>query len=404
MELGPGPSGTNDRRSRGSPGALARLTLAALVLTAIAFTHSGVHAFDADDPPVWAYAKKCFARVGLKNRRDLRGPFKCKDGERLPVSVKGHVGDIGLCSSGHCRTGFPDGTIGLDQAGRPIRGPGCDSPAWLDGEHQCYGNSYLSLWVPESNKNIRAALLCRHNERWTNNARKFDDIAMIVHNVKNGETCWFQSQLGRTFGLDGKKVWGPASVRSHLFWQRPREAMEIGCIACHDSGPFVVSPWIRKAFKSTKFFDSRKGPYRNSEPPFDRWPQPRYVDIGMFGLTGSSKACTACHKIAVGGGRFDSNGNGIFDRDDRSWQTCEKWIGWATTNRKSVEGINDTHKTKPVYMPPLKISRPDGHLMPGGEWESKYDAHVKQLLSCCKRLGRNRKDTDRDCKFFVPKG
>jgi hypothetical protein len=403
MAMNPGSFDNGDRRWRGALVGCARLTFGSLLLMAIALAHSGAHALDPDDPPVWIYAKKCFDRVGLSNHRDLRGPFNCEDGERLPVTVNGHVGDIGLCSGGHCRTGFPDGVIGLTQAGRPISGPGCDSPAWLAGEHQCYGNSYLSLWIPESNKNIRAALLCRHNKRWTDNVRKFDDVAMIVHNVKNGETCWFQSQLGRTLGLDGKKVWGPAAVRSHLFWQRPKEAMEIGCIACHDSGPFVVSPWIRNAFDSAKFFDSRRGPYRNSEPPFDRWSHPRYVDIGKFGLTGSAKPCTACHKIAAGG-ELDSNGDGRVDGDDRTWQTCETWIGWATTKQGKVEGINDTHKTQPVYMPPARISDPDGFLMPGGEWESRYGAHVKQLLSCCRRLGRDNKDTDRDCKFFKPKG
>ena len=140
-------------------------------------------------------------------------------------------------------------------------------------------------------------------------------------------------------------------------------------LRCHDSGPFVVSPWIRKAFRSTRFFDTKRGPYRNSEPPFDSWPHPRYVDIGKFGLTGSSKPCTACHKIAAGGS-VDSNGDGSIDGEDpvENWQTCKTWIDWATTEQDKVEGTNDTHKTRPVYMPPSKLRNPDGSLMPGREW------------------------------------
>ncbi len=186
----------NDRLSRVVPMGCTRMTVAALLLAAIAFAHSDAHALDPDDPPVWVYAKKCFDRVNLKDHEDLFGPFSCKDGERLPVTVNGHVGDIGICSGSHCRTDFPDETTK------------CDSPAWLPGEHQCYGNSYLSLWIPKSNDNIRVALLCRHNKQWTDNARKFDDVAMIVHNKKNGETCWFQSQLGSTNELDGEEGLG----------------------------------------------------------------------------------------------------------------------------------------------------------------------------------------------------
>jgi len=397
MAKRPEAFGKNSRLSRVAPMGSARLTVAALLLAAIALAHSDVHALDPDDPPVWVYAKKCFDRVDLKNHRDLRGPFRCKDGERLPVTVNGHFGDIGICSGGHCLTDFPDETTQ------------CDSPAWLPDAHQCYGNSYLSLWIPKSNDDVRVALLCRHKTRWTDNARKFDDVAMIVHNKKNGETCWFQSQLGDTIELDGEEVWGPAAVRSHLFWLPPKAAMQIGCIACHDSGPFVVSPWIRKAFKNTRFFDTGRGPFRNSEPPFNKWPEPRFVDIGRFGLTGSSKPCTACHKIAAGGGKFDSNGDGRVDRvdvdgPDRSWQTCETWIDWATTRQDLVRGINRTHESRPVYMPPFRIGRTDGFLMPGREWNRQYRTHVNQLKDCCERLGTNPRDTDRDCKFFVPNG
>ena len=160
-------------------------------------------------PPCGSMQRSVSPESGSKTGEISEGLLTARMANVLPVTVKGHFGDIGQCSGSHCLTGFPDRVVGFDQAGRPLSGPGCDSPAWLGAEHQCYGNSYLTLWIPESNKNIRAALLCRHNERWTDNLRKFDDIAMIVHNVKNGETCWFQSQLGRTFGLDGKKGLGP---------------------------------------------------------------------------------------------------------------------------------------------------------------------------------------------------
>jgi hypothetical protein len=382
------------RGSRGHAGqaasaGFAHCSLSVLLVVVLALALSSNQAFGRDNPPVWIYAKQCFDKVGLNNDEDLDGPFDCRDGVQLPVTVNGHIGDIGLCSGKHCLDDFPDDA------------KGCDAPAWLGGAEQCYGHSYLRLWVPKSNKDVRAALLCRHSERWSDNPRNFNDIAMIVHNVKNGETCWFQSRLGRIVRLNGTKVDGPAKVRTHLFWQRPKKAMQIGCIGCHDSGPFVMSPWISRAFKGTRFFDTKKGPYKNSVPPFDKWPQPRYVDIGKFGLSGSMKPCTACHKIAAGGS-LDSDGDG---NNDMLWQTCERWIDWATDGRENVLAINKTNlKKEPIYMPLAGFSHREGFLMPGREWNRAYKDHVDQLRNCCQRLGSDPRDTDRDCKFFVPKG
>lgn len=344
------------------------------------------HAYDVDDPPVWKYAENCFEALELSDISELEGPFNCEAGVPLELHVNGIRSDIGHCTGDDCPTNFP--TV-------------CDSPAWLDASFNCYGNSFMQLITPSNNKNVKGVLLCRHNKTWTDKIRRFDDIAMIVHNKKNGETCWFQSQINTQ--LNGRRVKGPSKVRSHLFWQRPIGARDILCIACHDSGPFVVSPWIRKAFTNSSYFNSAKAPYKNTTKPFDKWPVPRFIEIGDAGLEDSVKPCTSCHKIAAGGLAKIVSTTQSRQPKPRQWDTCNRWIKWATSERGAKgRPITNHFKSEPVYMPFATNSRMEGHLSYGAEWNQAYKEHVEQLLTCCAQIGKNPSDTDANCKIYKP--
>jgi len=384
-----------------------------IILSAAGFS---AHAFDPDDPPVWEYAKQCFDKIGLRDHNDLKGPFDCEQGTYLPTMMNGNIVDKGLCEGSDCPVStFPD-SMPLDHPSSDRKTHGCDFPAWLDAEHQCYGHNYLSLIIPKSNKNIRVTLLCRHKSKWSATKRNYDDIAMIAHNIKNGETCWFQSRLNNLANnpirLNGTRVKSPTAVRSHLFWLRPKEVAKINCLQCHDSNPFVVSPWISQAFnKKLKFFDTGKGPYLNSTKPFATlWPTPKFIETNGHKLKTyngkSGKQCTGCHKIPIAKGYFATT------KRELSFQTHQRWIDWATipvekadnplSEEDGITGSNKSYLKRNIYMPPISNSDLTGRF-DRATWEAIYSNHIKHLKECAEFLAENPDNENSNCKFYKPK-
>jgi hypothetical protein len=155
---------------------------------------------------VTQYAKNCYQRLLIKDT-DFPGPFQCKAGKQLVTMVNGVIQDITLPN-------------GMSNPNNPGDFPAtCDFPAWLpNGGKQCYGGSFIQQLSIAGNKDFRGALLCRHKTEWagvcvganvgakcakntdcgaggtcTIGDKDFPDIAMILHNKDNGETCSFQT-------------------------------------------------------------------------------------------------------------------------------------------------------------------------------------------------------------------
>ncbi len=317
------------------------------------------------DPNVWDYAKSCFERLHL-DPADLAGPFDCEsaNAKRLVSTVDGQVMDLDKCSGSGCATSIPSH---------------CDYGTWLDDG--CYGHSWIQVLPTPSNPKVKAALLCRHKTRWsaagspifgdmegTTMVAGFDDVAMIVHNAGNGETCWFQSDDGSDVHLDGLSVPGPAKVRDHDFWVRPTDARDVMCVKCHDSGPWMNSRWMYNATQGLLNGDDTS-PYKNSEPPFDNWPQPHFVELA------DDDTCTSCHHIAAA----QPGVGGTIGAPD--FHTCDKWIERATgrAHPKATaagSGFDVTH-----WMPL-------GHgLSDATAWQAQYGANVKALVDCCQAVG-----------------
>src|ERR1700730_17875885 len=133
-----------------------------------------------------AYAAFCYGKLGIKPA-DLPDSFACK---------------IATANSKELTT-FQDGTALQDvgaadpnRAGMKILKK-CDTRAWLNsipaGGHQCYGATYIQSVTIAGNTDFLGALLFRHKIRDSNRQDDFDDIAMILHNQKTGETCWFNT-------------------------------------------------------------------------------------------------------------------------------------------------------------------------------------------------------------------
>jgi hypothetical protein len=319
------------------------------------------------NPDVWDYAKGCFERLHL-DADDLKGPFDCTQGKRLVSTVDGVVQDRDKCSGASCATDIPTE---------------CDYGTWLD--NGCYGHSYIQVVPTPSNPQVKAALLCRHKTRWGlgpaplldlegNQISGFDDVAMIVHNRGNGETCWFQSPDGEEAHIDGTIVPGPATVKNHDFWIRPASARNIMCIKCHDSGPWMNSRWMNNTAGSDLAGDN--GPYKNSEPPFDKWPQPKFVELA------DDDTCTSCHHIAAshkGVDSADSLGGPDF-------HTCDEWIQRATGRPHPLATTKGKTFEVTHWMP-------DGHgLGTEKEWNDTYRAKVDRIVACCQAVGSKPKN------------
>lgn len=326
---------------------------------------TGAPRVEASDK-VWEYADSCYSRLDLSDHDDLKGPFDCRNGELLPVHVNGVKKDIG------------EPTAATDFPGE------CDYPAWLfASEEHCYGHSRIQVLPTPSNPKIKAVLLCRHKKLWSDDATAFDDIAMIVHNRSNGETCWFQTddfEPPANYQRDGTSVPGPKTVADHEFWMTPAATASVQCITCHDSGPWVNSRWMDNAINAAApTMKDGKGAYKNSEPPFNTWKEPTFITVARAGLDNGGQQCSRCHKIAAK------------DNDFRKFATCTEWIGNSVGRRyptRHAEGLSDitsaTGESVPVafWMP---VGH--GHGNDAAAWKAQYDAHVDKVIECCENSG-----------------
>lgn len=201
------------------------------------------------------YAQNC------KDALDIDGKgftfpthLQCMDGARLEVTANGAE--------------IPDEQKNFSPATL------CDRPPLLglDGDiGQCAPNARLLVTrMGPSNEGPYFALLCRNYVYRSNAELKlnpvFDDIAMVIHNPENKQTCFFQ-RLASTNRyvetltpipgkpdlpeISGKDVPFPLGPQAKPFWEHaPDEVAQIGCARCHDANPFVRSPYVFQALKT----------------------------------------------------------------------------------------------------------------------------------------------------------
>lgn len=140
----------------------------------------------------------------------------------------------------------------------------------------------------------------------------FEDINMIQHNRKTGETCFYQTPLN---GRDGRRVPSPmektlpSDAPSHAmsasaYWLKPGSVSgnsNMQCIRCHDNDPFIHTPYIDQvkgengkplvpAMDRTSDWSGKYSVIGNRG--FQHWPQ-------IYALFHDEKPqCTSCHNFA----------------------------------------------------------------------------------------------------------
>ncbi len=232
------------------------------------------------------YALGCYAELEVKpaDMEPIKG-FDCKAGERLTTTWT-HKGTPYPLKAEDTTATWPDGS----QRVAGTQPPMCDTPMWLSGE--CHGAQAYVTKLPTKNKNVDAVLLCRHKNVWSNDDDNFDDVAIIMHNKKNGKTCWFQA-------LDPKLsrvVPPPTTAAANNYFISPQRTATIECYKCHDNGPWMNSPWIFQAGEVPK---DRHRLYSSPGAAFKAWPEMKAVAIGTRGLPVGKESCTSCHSIST---------------------------------------------------------------------------------------------------------
>jgi hypothetical protein len=245
--------------------------------------------------------------------------------------------------------------------------------------------------------------------------KDFDDIAMIMHNNDNGETCWFQSEDGDV-AMDGENVPVPHAEDAPeqtiggitRGWHKPSDTAGINCIHCHDNGPWMNSRWM---FNSGIDLRDGLGPYINDGFAFKDWKKPKFVTVDAFelksepGHTFEKKSCTSCHKIHSG------ESDDVYNPDrfkGAGGKSLQEWINFTVGRKSYITGdfpknSNATGQGFDIayWMPPRPSNFHDVYAADAADWGVHYKKHVDKLLDCAKSKGASSGRGD-PCKEMKP--
>lgn len=295
--------------------------------------------FDGEEARVastTAYAELCVDQLGEipffeKLADGDYATFNCLDATAIPTTVTAEDGSVEYPSEEVSQCDEPQYIYSLCEPnavdGR-TNGPRVTSQRNEQGTH----------WV----------LLCRKAKE---EEGSYNDIAMIGHNPFTGRTCFFQNALySRTDGLHvphpGDKVESePSPQQSASLWSGIHGGLGSGieCAECHDSDPFIHTPWIDRALREDgtpvvprmgDHADYQIGfndaPYYIVNTQGQGWEMPRQL------VSPEANACTECHRI--GNGRWTDS----WIRRLRGTDTA--WANKVTESHRDFEDV--------FWMPP----------------------------------------------------
>jgi len=332
-----------------------RVTARRLVLTLGLFAYAAGSAVAEEEYTLKHYGDVCEKLIA-------KAPvFNCLDLDIVPITVNGKEPE----------------TYTKDMT--------CDRPAMLpypettDG--QCAPYSRMSTVRDDD---VQILQLCRRMYIRPIDDPQFDSIEMIMHNVKTGSTCFF---ISKNFGTDpagenGIRVPPPNEtdtpegfVKPDDLWGTPQHIANEGCIYCHDSDPWMHTPW--SAQNGQLPADPHGFHSADAGGPFDAWPKPHSIST-------RGNTCTGCHRIGSLNTCQDMEIPTFGDQPAKMMQS----IGQAPHGRFGArpgtiyesppEPYSDWASTYPhSYWMPLS------NWIPFTEWERIYQDDVKALQRCC---------------------
>ncbi len=290
--------------------------------------------------------------------------FSCMAGEVIPITVNGQI------TSSYTAT--------------------CDKPSLLKSNEagsqgQCVPGSRALVLRDDPVAQISA--ICRKHVVRDPSSMLFDEINIVSHSLKNGKTCWFVAKAATPFtagaGINGRLVPSPSGLphgsakrgyeKIHpasetlaqewridkttlpnpaAVWMSPAQLVkkEPACTMCHDSGPFMYSPYIAQ---TTQLPGDPFGAYqpRAIGQAFKVWPQP-------FAISTRGNTCTTCHRIG-------------------NMNSCNVATLQAT-GKAPQEGSNAWSQLFPQshWMSP-------GNLHSKAQWNEAFAKSLREIADCC---------------------
>jgi len=238
----------------------------------------------------------------------------------------------------------------------------CDHPNVLNGV--CDPGSRFQV-LPGGTADAVAVAHCRKNGKPIAGDR-YNDIAVIQYNKKNGALCFYQALTdlpGTDIPAPRRQEQAPPAAQDtegaawgdgKAHWITPQATEAIGCTGCHDNGGFIRSEYLAQLKTPPHVLPNQSAGFNNRDTPS------RYVGLDFStnrswsietelapGDTGSS--CTSCHRLGVPNRMAFGEING----------TAAHFANVATAEDQCVDGkCSKTHPhsdASPIWMRPGQI-------------------------------------------------
>jgi hypothetical protein len=269
----------------------------------------------------------------------------------------------------------------------------CDKPALLPLESddgQCVPYTRVGrVKGVDAEGNIRPetdwVFVCRRHHIVENpRDPDFSDIAMIAANSETGATCFFQA-FPKPKEIDensGGELGGPVRIAppherpadtppgqftAEEFWSHPKDAAAITCVTCHDSDPWIHTPYINQAWWTNPVTleeelvvpsgADRSRPYTIlGTSHFDKWPVPRAISP-------EGNGCVECHRMGTS-------------------RTCGQLVAQAVGS-VDTSHVSSTYSRFPLaqWMPPNSTEGLDHE-----GWNALYLDDSREIVDCCADL------------------
>jgi hypothetical protein len=187
----------------------------------------------------------------------------------------------------------------LNPAGAAYGSQFCDRPNVLN--HVCDPGSRFQVL-----KQTNDVAIVGHCRKKGLGSGEYGDIAVIQYNQKNGATCFYQA-----LGTLSAKVTAPSEGNGagKFPWLDPSVTATIGCVHCHDNGPFVRSPYLAQLRNNSpnrlpgtnggsgrwdqRFSWNQTLPYTFVGNDFQSW------KVYSVSVTGTGSGCAGCHRLGL---------------------------------------------------------------------------------------------------------
>jgi hypothetical protein len=179
----------------------------------------------------------------------------------------------------------------------------CDFPNRLN--RKCDPGSRIKILHNDANVAIVAS--CRKDGENTDiNDPYYNDIAVIQQNKKNGATCFYQA-LGHNDGSQAPSPSSPPVQGAPFVWYSPSDTADINCVACHDNGAFMRSPYMASDlnFPAEHIGGSIITSNADGDPYWFVGSDFQNRQWKTYSVYVKDNACLGCHRLSVS----TTNGN-----------------------------------------------------------------------------------------------